>query len=102
MFTQISSFPQTGTLTEDGLDMWGVVPVSNATSPPLLARPHRDPRHLNDLHELKIGMASCHSLTLLNGELAGDPLDLKVPFCLATLYKILSCSFVFCLYPSPF
>lgn len=73
-------FTQTGTLTEEGLDMWGVVAVSSATSPPLLGRAHRDPRKLNDIHELKIGMASCHSLTLLHGELAGDPLDLKVGF----------------------
>ncbi|CAH0731621.1 unnamed protein product, partial [Brenthis ino] len=71
-------FDKTGTLTEDGMDMWGVVPVSAASSPPLLARPQRDPKRMNDLHELKIGMACCHSLTLLDGELAGDPLDLKM------------------------
>ncbi|XP_045539757.1 polyamine-transporting ATPase 13A3 [Papilio machaon] len=71
-------FDKTGTLTEDGLDMWGVVAVSAASEPPRLGRPQRDPRHLNDLHDLKIGMATCHSLTLLNGELAGDPLDLKM------------------------
>ncbi|XP_013148950.1 PREDICTED: probable cation-transporting ATPase 13A3 isoform X2 [Papilio polytes] len=71
-------FDKTGTLTEDGLDMWGVVCVSAASAPPRLGRPQRDPRQLNDLHDLKIGMATCHSLTLLNGELAGDPLDLKM------------------------
>ncbi|KAI8425683.1 hypothetical protein MSG28_011492 [Choristoneura fumiferana] len=70
-------FDKTGTLTEDGMDMWGVVPAA-ATRPARLARALRDPRQLNDLHELKLGMASCHSLTLLNGELAGDPLDLKM------------------------
>ncbi|XP_052745334.1 polyamine-transporting ATPase 13A3 isoform X1 [Bicyclus anynana] len=71
-------FDKTGTLTEDGLDMWGVVAVSSAVAPPILGRPQRDPRQMNDLHDLKIGMACCHSLTLLNGELAGDPLDLKM------------------------
>ncbi|XP_034836725.1 polyamine-transporting ATPase 13A3-like isoform X3 [Maniola hyperantus] len=71
-------FDKTGTLTEDGLDMWGVVAVSTAVTPPMLGRPQRDPRQMNDLHDLKIGMACCHSLTLLNGELAGDPLDLKM------------------------
>ncbi|KAJ0171112.1 hypothetical protein K1T71_013311 [Dendrolimus kikuchii] len=71
-------FDKTGTLTEDGLDMWGVVAVSGATTPPRLGRPQRDPKQLNDLHDLKIGMASCHSLTLLDGILAGDPLDLKM------------------------
>ncbi|XP_049881693.1 polyamine-transporting ATPase 13A3-like isoform X2 [Pectinophora gossypiella] len=71
-------FDKTGTLTEDGLDMWGVVPVSPATAPPRLGRAVRDAAALNDLHDLKLGMASCHSLTLLDGELAGDPLDLKM------------------------
>ncbi|XP_041984188.1 polyamine-transporting ATPase 13A3 isoform X2 [Aricia agestis] len=70
-------FDKTGTLTEDGLDMWGVVPTSPAPTA-MLGRVQRDPRKMNDLHELKIGMATCHSLTLLNGELAGDPLDLKM------------------------
>lgn len=60
------------------MDMWGVVPVSPATSPPCLGTPLRDPRQLNDLHELKLGMATCHSLTLIENELSGDPLDLKV------------------------
>ncbi|XP_028159815.1 probable cation-transporting ATPase 13A3 [Ostrinia furnacalis] len=71
-------FDKTGTLTEDGLDMWGVVPSSTATQPAHLGRALRDPRALNDLHPLKIGMAACHSLTLLDAELAGDPLDLKM------------------------
>ncbi|XP_053618873.1 polyamine-transporting ATPase 13A3 [Plodia interpunctella] len=71
-------FDKTGTLTEDGLDMWGVVSSSAASSPPHLGRPARDPRQLNDLHELKMAMATCHSLTLLDGQLAGDPLDLKM------------------------
>uniref|UniRef100_A0A2A4JKB6 Cation-transporting ATPase n=1 Tax=Heliothis virescens TaxID=7102 RepID=A0A2A4JKB6_HELVI len=71
-------FDKTGTLTEDGLDMWGIVAVSGATNPPRLGRPQRDPRQLNELHPLKMAMASCHSLTLLDSELAGDPLDLKM------------------------
>ncbi|KAG7296979.1 hypothetical protein JYU34_019897 [Plutella xylostella] len=71
-------FDKTGTLTEDGLAMWGCVPVSHATLPPCLSAPVRDPRALNDLHELKMGMASCHSLTKVEGELSGDPLDLEM------------------------
>ncbi|XP_075987270.1 polyamine-transporting ATPase 13A3-like [Anticarsia gemmatalis] len=71
-------FDKTGTLTEDGLDMWGVVPVSSATNPPRLGTPQRDPSKLNELHPLKLAMATCHSLTLLDAELAGDPLDLKM------------------------
>lgn len=60
--------------------MWGCVPVSHATLPPCLSAPVRDPRALNDLHELKMGMACCHSLTKVEGELSGDPLDLEVGF----------------------
>ncbi|CAG5037661.1 unnamed protein product [Parnassius apollo] len=71
-------FDKTGTLTEDGLDMWGVVCVSAASQPPRLGRVQREPARLNDLHDLKIGMATCHSLTLLDAQLAGDPLDLKM------------------------
>ncbi|KAL4221380.1 hypothetical protein ACF0H5_019638 [Mactra antiquata] len=64
-------FDKTGTLTEDGLDMHGVVPVSNA---------HFD----NEIHNINlvpvgnflVGMATCHSLTIIDGKLSGDPLEL--------------------------
>ena len=65
---------QTGTLTEDGLDMWGVVPVEDGA----LAEPVKDPRNLPDTHPLLCAMAACHSLTRIDGDLAGDPLDVKV------------------------
>ncbi|XP_069068850.1 probable cation-transporting ATPase 13A4 isoform X2 [Pleurodeles waltl] len=68
-------FDKTGTLTEDGMDLWGIVatkrdcfqmvqkfPLSNALPwGPLLG-----------------AMASCHSLIILDGEIQGDPLDLKM------------------------
>jgi magnesium-transporting ATPase (P-type) len=65
---------QTGTLTEDGLDMWGVLPVEDGQ--------FIDPCH--NVHELKpdstlpLAMAACQSLTIINRELMGDPLDIKV------------------------
>ena len=64
---------QTGTLTEDGLDMWGVLPVEEQRFKVVV----RDARQLRK-EPLQLGMASCHSLTLINGTLSGDPLDLKV------------------------
>ncbi|KAJ1522586.1 hypothetical protein ONE63_001769 [Megalurothrips usitatus] len=67
-------FDKTGTLTEDGLDLWGVVPVENAA----LAEPIKDPRDLPEAHPLLCAMAVCHSLTRIDGELAGDPLDVKM------------------------
>ncbi|XP_034233916.1 probable cation-transporting ATPase 13A3 [Thrips palmi] len=67
-------FDKTGTLTEDGLDLWGVVPVDGG----VLADPVADPRELPDTHPLLCAMAACHSLTRIDGELAGDPLDVKM------------------------
>ncbi|GFN76982.1 cation-transporting ATPase, partial [Plakobranchus ocellatus] len=64
-------FDKTGTLTEDGLDMWGVVPVEQASFK----------HHIPDPSTLQRGplivcLATCHSLTIIDGELSGDPLDL--------------------------
>ncbi|KAI8795519.1 cation-transporting ATPase 13A3, partial [Biomphalaria glabrata] len=61
----------TGTLTEDGLDMWGVVPVSNQR----FAQAVPDPSTL-ERGPLLVSLATCHSLTIIDGELSGDPLDL--------------------------
>ncbi|PVD35316.1 hypothetical protein C0Q70_02276 [Pomacea canaliculata] len=62
---------KTGTLTEDGLNMQGVVPASGAKFDP----------EIRDLTLLPKGplieaMATCHSLTIIEGQLMGDPLDL--------------------------
>ncbi|CAL7950959.1 unnamed protein product [Xylocopa violacea] len=66
-------FDKTGTLTEDGLDMWGIVPCTNG----VLGESERSIPKLND-HPLFEGMLVCHSLTLIDGELCGDPLDVKM------------------------
>lgn len=66
-------FDKTGTLTEDGLDMWGVVPVVNAK----LQEAVRDVAEL-EIQGLVHGMAVCHSLTMISGVLSGDPLDVKM------------------------
>ncbi|XP_033366178.1 probable cation-transporting ATPase 13A3 [Bombus vosnesenskii] len=66
-------FDKTGTLTEDGLDMWGIVPCTNG----VLGEAERSIPKLNN-HLLFEGMLVCHSLTLINGTLCGDPLDVKM------------------------
>ncbi|RLU15384.1 hypothetical protein DMN91_012378, partial [Ooceraea biroi] len=66
-------FDKTGTLTEDGLDMWGVVPCANGE----FDDAKTDIPELKD-HPLFEGMLVCHSLTLIDGELCGDPLDAKM------------------------
>ncbi|XP_041480775.1 probable cation-transporting ATPase 13A3 isoform X2 [Lytechinus variegatus] len=69
----IVCFDKTGTLTEDGLDMLGVQETSNGGFCPLVT----------DVKSLPVGpfvstMATCHSLTYINEEIAGDPLDAKM------------------------
>ncbi|XP_076242344.1 polyamine-transporting ATPase 13A3 isoform X2 [Calliopsis andreniformis] len=66
-------FDKTGTLTEDGLDMWGIVPCTNG----VLGESERTVPKLSD-HPLFEGMLVCHSLNLIDGELCGDPLDVKM------------------------
>ncbi|XP_075167305.1 polyamine-transporting ATPase anne boleyn isoform X2 [Haematobia irritans] len=67
-------FDKTGTLTEDGLDMWGVVPKS-ATSQ--FQIPIKQIERLPFDHFL-FGMVTCHSITIMNNKMMGDPLDLKM------------------------
>ncbi|XP_064642890.1 polyamine-transporting ATPase 13A3-like isoform X2 [Lineus longissimus] len=69
----VACFDKTGTLTEDGLDMWGVVPVENNR----FVSPEQDMTKLPREH-LLYTMACCHSLTIIDGEICGDPLDLKM------------------------
>ncbi|XP_014205361.1 probable cation-transporting ATPase 13A3 [Copidosoma floridanum] len=66
-------FDKTGTLTEDGLDMMGVV-VHEGNK---LSQPEKDVTKLRDARIFK-GMLVCHSLTIINDELSGDPLDVKM------------------------
>ncbi|KAJ9592422.1 hypothetical protein L9F63_015838, partial [Diploptera punctata] len=66
-------FDKTGTLTEDGLDMWGVVPVVSTN----FHKPESDATQIAG-HPLQPAMASCHSLTIIDGNLTGDPLDIKM------------------------
>lgn len=64
---------QTGTLTEDGLDMWGVVAAENSQ----FKVPVKRLETLQSGH-LLYAMATCHSLTIIDNKISGDPLDLKV------------------------
>lgn len=66
-------FDKTGTLTEDGLDMWGVVAVSERK----FQLPIKDISSLS-LLEVLIGMVTCHGITIIDNQLVGDPLDLKM------------------------
>ncbi|NXM81494.1 AT133 ATPase, partial [Oenanthe oenanthe] len=68
-------FDKTGTLTEDGLDLWGIQRVENARF--LLPEETASSESLLK-SEFVACMATCHSLTKIEGVLSGDPLDLKM------------------------
>lgn len=72
--TKLVCFDKTGTLTEDGLEVWGVLEAKGS----LLGPPVMDASTVHYTSHLVAGMASCHSLTYLQGTLTGDPLDIKM------------------------
>ncbi|KAI1285508.1 Polyamine-transporting ATPase 13A3 [Halotydeus destructor] len=64
-----------GTLTEDNLSFTEVVPVNDVTN--VFEAPVQDLESLKTNH-LATCLAACHSLTILNGQIIGDPVDLKM------------------------
>ena len=72
--TKLFCFDKTGTLTEDGLDYCGVMAAASLDNDCFSSslQVHSD----ND--QIIAAMATCHSLTLIDGELCGDPLDFKM------------------------
>ena len=65
-----------GTLTEDGLDLWGIVKVSQGSNS--FTSPVNDATQLADDSGALRVLATCHSLSRFNGALTGDPLDVKM------------------------
>ncbi|XP_069501032.1 polyamine-transporting ATPase 13A3-like isoform X2 [Ambystoma mexicanum] len=68
-------FDKTGTLTEDGLDMWGFLQAQSGKF--LTTAYNVQAKNLVRSHFVA-AMASCHSLTTIEGKISGDPLDLKM------------------------
>ncbi|XP_031430958.1 polyamine-transporting ATPase 13A3 [Clupea harengus] len=68
-------FDKTGTLTEDGLDLWGIQRVENRSF--LLSEENAYKESLVK-SQFVACMAACHSLTKIEGQISGDPLDLKM------------------------
>ncbi|XP_049825460.1 polyamine-transporting ATPase 13A3-like [Aethina tumida] len=71
---KLACFDKTGTLTHDSLDMNSVVPCENAR----LSEPVDHISYLDYKSKLVQAMACCHSLTQIDGELNGDPLELNM------------------------
>ncbi|KEY66546.1 hypothetical protein S7711_08049 [Stachybotrys chartarum IBT 7711] len=82
----IMCFDKTGTLTEDGLDVLGIRIVdrdANKFSPVITdSQPLRISDERSSTQNMQkaalFTMATCHSLRSVDGELVGDPLDLKM------------------------
>lgn len=75
----VCCFDKTGTLTEDGLDILGVRGLERNMQ--------MFGELLEDVHDLPIGnnkasflhaLATCHSLKMVDDEIIGDPLDVKM------------------------
>ncbi|KAI0051214.1 P-type ATPase [Auriscalpium vulgare] len=75
----VCCFDKTGTLTEDGLDILGVRGLERTA--------HRFGELVDDVHDLPMGrdkaaflyaLATCHQLKVVDGEVIGDPLDVKM------------------------
>ncbi|XP_040000025.1 probable cation-transporting ATPase 13A3 [Xiphias gladius] len=68
-------FDKTGTLTEDGMDLWGIQTAEDGSFSP----PESEAARESLVNSAFVAcMATCHSLTKIEGELSGDPLDLKM------------------------
>ncbi|XP_056148990.1 LOW QUALITY PROTEIN: polyamine-transporting ATPase 13A3-like [Lampris incognitus] len=68
-------FDKTGTLTKDGLDLWSIQRVEDGSFCP----PEVEAAKETLVNTAFVAcMATCHSLTKIEGELSGDPLDLKM------------------------
>ncbi|XP_047526862.1 polyamine-transporting ATPase 13A3-like isoform X1 [Vanessa atalanta] len=72
---QVMCFDKTGTLTEDGLDFYAVIPFNPTEK---FGRRCNEIVDLPNKSPLVQALASCHSLTSIQGQLKGDPLDLKM------------------------
>ncbi|KAJ8254750.1 hypothetical protein GJAV_G00196960 [Gymnothorax javanicus] len=68
-------FDKTGTLTEDGLDLWGVQRVKDRR----FSSPEQEVAMESQSYSpFLVAMATCHTLTRIDGQLTGDPLDMKM------------------------
>ncbi|KAL6723420.1 hypothetical protein Aduo_018430 [Ancylostoma duodenale] len=75
----VCCFDKTGTLTEDGLDfqtLRAVTPGSEQEPPEFTEEKAEMNTDLPSDGELITAIATCHSITKIDGELHGDPLDL--------------------------
>jgi len=74
-------FDKTGTLTEDGLDLKCVIAATKRGDDDTVKYfddKVTNVKEFDERSEFLEAMATCHSITRIHGELAGDPLDCKM------------------------
>lgn len=69
---QVFCFDKTGTLTKEGLEYYGVYPVSHFDE---LYKTYKDLEETDD-KLLQMGLATCHSVTTLENDYVGNPVDI--------------------------
>ncbi|GAM23432.1 hypothetical protein SAMD00019534_066070 [Acytostelium subglobosum LB1] len=77
---QVFCFDKTGTITEDGLDFYGVLAPSREQSDRNKFGEFITSSSMASFNDriFKMIMASCHSLSTINNMVSGDPLELKI------------------------
>ena len=80
----LALFDKTGTLTEEGLSFYGL--IANSTNF-LATKIEKGIDEISRREEISRGMAICHSLASINGEIIGDPLEKEI--FLATKKKLI-------------
>ena len=80
---QVFCFDKTGTLTNEGLEYYGVYPTNDGVFDNLHSKfddlssaDKTDSLHNCNNRLLQMGLSSCHSVTMLNGDYVGNPVDL--------------------------
>lgn len=74
-------FDKTGTLTDDGLTMDGLISSkydAKTNQSHFVRHETKHPSQFDEKSVLVQNMATCHSLTTINGVLSGDPLDIEM------------------------
>ncbi|GAM21648.1 hypothetical protein SAMD00019534_048230, partial [Acytostelium subglobosum LB1] len=69
---EVFCFDKTGTLTEEGLDLLGVVPSYNQNFADMVEEVKRM------TGPLYLALATCHTLSHIQGKVSGDPLEEKI------------------------
>ncbi|CAO3615556.1 unnamed protein product [Mucor hiemalis] len=82
---QLFCFDKTGTLTKEGLEFYGGKPVRNIDQLAEQRESSTDPEfddHIEAVEEIprlmQIGLATCHAVTILNGQFIGNPVDIEM------------------------